>query len=50
MKQKIAGPAAIGIIVVVTIALVGFLYTRFIQDKTVSPEDTRKAMMHSGGH
>ena len=46
MKKSITGPAAIAIIVVVSIAIVGFLYTQFLQEKKISPEETRS---HMGG-
>jgi cell division protein FtsN len=50
VKQKISGPVALAIIAVVAVALVGFLYTQYVQERKVSPEETRKMMMKHNGH
>ena len=41
---------AIGIVVIVAVVIVGFLYTQFVQEKKISPEETRKMMQKAGGH
>lgn len=46
MKKSVSGPVAIAILVVVSVVIVGFLYTQFLQEKKISPEETRQ---HMGG-
>lgn len=48
MKKALNGPVAIAVIVVASILILGFLYTHFLQDKKISPEETRQHM--GGGH
>ena len=50
VKQKIGAPVGIAIVVVVCGMLLMFLYKNFLQERTVSPEETQKAMQASGGH
>lgn len=46
MKKAVTGPVAIAIIVVISIVIIGFLYKQFLQEKKISPEETRS---HMGG-
>jgi hypothetical protein len=50
VKKAITGPVATAIIVVVSIVVLGFLYTQFLQDKKISPEETRSHMGGAASH
>jgi hypothetical protein len=50
VKQNIGVPAAIAIVVVASAVIIGFLYTQFIHERKVSPEETHQMMMKHNGH
>jgi hypothetical protein len=47
MKQKISGPVAIGVIVVVSLLIIVGLYRSFVYEKKFTAEET-KANMEKG--
>jgi hypothetical protein len=44
VKSKISGPAAVGIVVVVSAVIIGFLYMQFFHEKKASPQDMKAGM------
>jgi uncharacterized membrane-anchored protein YhcB (DUF1043 family) len=47
MKQRISGPVAIGLIVIVAAVIIGGLYMKFFYEKQLTPEES-KAKMEQG--